>query len=336
VTNELCTVHYVPTITIAKTGLVDDTAKVPAPGDGVTWDFVVTNTGPVALTAMTLVDTMHPDTQFAWGECTAADGMVFGPEESLSSLIMQPGDVLTCAGTSVLTQADIDAGLQINLNVTVTGTTEPVLDADGNVLDEGTTVSAESAASVQVSVTPGIELTKTAKLAEDESSVTWQFTMTNTGNTTLQEVSVTDEFPGLSEITYTWPDETRPGVLLPGEVGYGQATSVVTDEHREAGRILNTALVTGDVPPTEPTEPTEPEPTPTPTPSITPTPNDSTPSPSVSDEDTAEVILPTPTPVAPTGGGLATAGWLGWVALLAGLGACGALVLAGWRWRHTS
>ncbi|MCW1073762.1 DUF7507 domain-containing protein, partial [Streptococcus anginosus] len=55
-----------------------------------------------------------------------------------------------------------------------------------------------------------------------------------------------DDFPGRSEIEYSWPGEA--GVLAPGEKASASATSVLTQEQVDAGTVRNDASATGVTP----------------------------------------------------------------------------------------
>jgi uncharacterized repeat protein (TIGR01451 family) len=76
--------------------------------------------------------------------------------------------------------------------------------------------------------------------------ITYSFLITNSGNTTMSNVAVTDPLPGLSGITYgPWPGGTA-GVLDSGDSVTGSATLTITPEMATAGSVMNTASVTGD------------------------------------------------------------------------------------------
>src|SRR5699024_6664391 len=73
------------------------------------------------------------------------------------------------------------------------------------------------------------------------------FTVTNTGNTALTGVSVTDELEGISEVRFgDWPG--AEGTVAPGESVTATATCRLTETDMEAGHVDNTATVTGTPP----------------------------------------------------------------------------------------
>ncbi|MDR5699011.1 DUF7507 domain-containing protein, partial [Agromyces aerolatus] len=95
---------------------------------------------------------------------------------------------------------------------------------------------------------PGIQLVKTGSLTD--RVISYEFTVTNTGDVTLTEVSISDELAGLSEIVFgEWPAEA--GVLAPGESVTATATYRVTDADRATGSVTNSATATG-LPPAGP------------------------------------------------------------------------------------
>lgn len=73
-------------------------------------------------------------------------------------------------------------------------------------------------------------------------TVTYSFVVTNTGNVTLTDVTVTDPLPGLSAI------DCPATTLAPGESMTCTATYTVTLADAEAGEVQNTATVIGDSP----------------------------------------------------------------------------------------
>src|SRR5690606_20013723 len=103
---------------------------------------------------------------------------------------------------------------------------------------------------------PGIEITKSVTSTgpyTEGDVISYQFLVENTGDVTLTNVSVTDELPGLSAISYAWPG--ADGVLLAGESVTATATYTVTAADVDAGNVHNSAIA-GGTPPTTPTNPT--------------------------------------------------------------------------------
>ncbi|WP_143469834.1 MULTISPECIES: SdrD B-like domain-containing protein [unclassified Leucobacter] len=97
---------------------------------------------------------------------------------------------------------------------------------------------------------PSLKLEKSgvapAKI-EAGQPVTWTFTVTNTGNTRLENVRISDALPGISSIGFVqWPNAAQPGVLGTGETVTATATSPLTQAQIDAGVAVNTAKAEGD------------------------------------------------------------------------------------------
>src|SRR5690606_37086121 len=91
----------------------------------------------------------------------------------------------------------------------------------------------------------------------------YTFTVTNTGNVTMEDITVVDPLPGMPAVTL---DATT---LAPGAVATGSAVYTITQADIDGGEVVNLATVTGTPPTTDPTDPAQPI---TPVPS-TPDPN---------------------------------------------------------------
>ena len=142
-------------------GVADTAAK---PGDTIDYTITTTNTGEVVLTGVTVTDTLLADLACTWP----------GTPGTLAV-----GASVTCTGSYELTQADVDAGTVDNTATATSNETGPKQD------------------SYQVPVTqsPAIDIVKgpepPAAVARG-SLHTWTITVTNTGDVTLSDVTVTD------------------------------------------------------------------------------------------------------------------------------------------------
>ena len=185
-----------------------------APGEMITYSYTVTNIGAVTLTGVTVIDS-----ELGTIACTPAT--------------LTPGASATCpTATHVTTQADVDAG-SIHNTVTATGTPPT-----------GPNVSDEAQETVTGEQIPAIEIIKTASPQEytrPGQVITYHFVVTNTGNVTLQNVTVTDT--KLAAITHC--DRMAPVTLVPGAAMTCIATHVTTQADVDAGSIANTATATG-------------------------------------------------------------------------------------------
>lgn len=245
------TVAAAPSLAIAK---IATPATVTAAGQTVTYSFVVTNTGNVTLHDVDVTEGAFSGT-----------GAVSAIECPVAPLA--PGSALTCTATYSPTQADLDAGAPITNSASASG-------VDPN---ETAVASQSATAVVQVSGAAALEL----EIAVDNpvvsgpgQTVTYTFTVTNTGAVTLRDVAITDvDFSGSGGIpTIVCPS----GDVLPGESVICTATYITTEADAAAGRIDLTASATATGPDGAQVEapegqvevvlPSDSEPTPTPTP----------------------------------------------------------------------
>lgn len=205
-----------PAISLVKTGVLD--------GDTLDYGFIVTNTGNVTLSGVTIVDELNGLSEISYGEWPAAAG------------VLAPGQSVTGTASYAVTTPDRDAGL-ISNTATTTGTPP-----------RGPDVSDDDDFDQPLDSNPGISLVKIGAL--DGDSIEYSFTATNTGRVTLSSVSITDELEGLSEISFgQWP--SVEGVLAPGQSVTATASYAVTQTDRDAGTVDNSATTTG-MPPSGP------------------------------------------------------------------------------------
>ncbi len=145
--------------------------------------------------------------------------------------VLAPGASTTCTATYTLTQVDVDAGVVDN-TATATGT-DP---NDTDVTDTDTV-------STPIPASPGITVDKQAGVPSGNSagdSIDYTFLVTNTGNVTLDPVSVDD--PTTNPVT------CPVTVLAPGESTTCTATYTLSQVDVDAGHVANTATVTGTDP----------------------------------------------------------------------------------------
>jgi uncharacterized repeat protein (TIGR01451 family) len=210
-----------PSLTVTKSS---STTSYSAPGQPVAYNFLVTNTGNVTLSGISVNDTQSaPATQ-------ANLSAISCPKSTLA-----PGASETCTATYTVTQADVNNG-SVNDTATASGT------APGAT---SPTTSASSSATVPAVRTPKITIVKSASITSFDAAgtpVTYSYKVTNTGNVTLNPVTVTDPMVGLSAITC-------PGTsLAPGAAETCTATYTTTKANVSAGAITNTATATGTAP----------------------------------------------------------------------------------------
>ncbi|MDQ4213819.1 DUF7507 domain-containing protein [Microbacterium sp. ASV81] len=213
-----------PTIALDK----QSASVVRDAGDPVTYTFTVTNTSALTLRNVTITDPMPRLSSLTFGAWPGAAG------------VLAPGQSVIATATYTASQADVDAG-RIDNTATAKGTTLG-----------GATATDRHSAEILINRTPAITLHKTGAYdpgtrGDAGDQLRYGFTVTNAGNTTLTNVTITDPLAGLTRITYTWPG--APGVLLPGQAATATASRTVTQADVDGLRgVTNTATVTSDAP----------------------------------------------------------------------------------------
>jgi gliding motility-associated-like protein/uncharacterized repeat protein (TIGR01451 family) len=192
-------VIQLPALSILKTSLVSSYGKL---GDVIGYELVVLNTGNVTLTDVLVED---PLANFSYTVSTLA-----------------VNQTITLTTTYTVTQADLDAGLIIN---TVTATTE----------FGSTTLTDSDDDTVYGQQFPGLALLKTARpivFTRLGEVITYDISVTNTGNVTLSNVLVTDPLTGLSQTISTLGASNTYTITTT----YG-----VTQANLDAGLVANLA-----------------------------------------------------------------------------------------------
>ncbi|MFE4593788.1 DUF7507 domain-containing protein [Streptomyces laurentii] len=214
------TTHAPPTSSLALTKSVSPTSATV--GDQVTYTYVATNTGETALSGLVVADT-----QFS-GSGTAP--MVICPATALA-----PGASVTCEATYVVTEADVQAGEVTN---TATATAQ---NPSGAAVDSAPASAIFTTHALPVS-SLGLTKSVTPTSATLGDQVTYTYVVTNTGNTALSGLAVTDTaFSGSG----TAPTVICPAATLaPGASVTCEATYVVTEADVQAGEVTNTATAT--------------------------------------------------------------------------------------------
>ncbi len=210
-TSETVPAEGIPALTLSKAA--DAGASFAEVGDLIPYTFTVENTGTRAFAAPITVY----DDQLGEISC-------FAPSDADPDFIA--GEVATCTGTHIVTQADLDAGEVIN-------------DAYAQ-----TTYGVEDTVVTSPSVTETVDATLQPELTIEKDStpnpvstvgetVTYTLVATNTGNQTLSSVVVRDPMlPGLSCQTDTLPRDQSLTCI---------GTYVVTQADVDAGQLVNVA-----------------------------------------------------------------------------------------------
>ena len=217
-----------PALTLAKTA---SPATVNAAGQTITYSFVITNTGNVTETNATVVE----------GKFTGT-GTLSSVSCPAGAASLAPGDQVTCTATYTVTQADIDAG---TLSNTATAHATPPTGTPGPTVSPASTVVVNEPATAALSVVKTASPT-TVNAAGDK--VTYSFAVTNTGNVTIDGVTINDSsFSGTGTLSaITCP--TGAAALAPAATITCTATYKVTQRDLDAGTVTNTADATGTSP----------------------------------------------------------------------------------------
>ena len=154
-----------------------ETSKGPYLKNGtVTYDIVVTNTGNVSLTNLTVAD----------------DSAVLGTCVPAQPGSLLPGESMTCAATHVVTQSDIEKGSYTN-----------IASADSVETEPGT-----STVTVPVTAQPMIGIAKqmvsSTKVSAGVYDVTFNMLVENYGNVDLSDLQVTDDLAAVFTLPTTF------------------------------------------------------------------------------------------------------------------------------------
>ena len=193
---------YTSALEVTKT----PSAKTANVGESVTYQFLVKNTGSVTINALSLTDDKL--------------GTITLDRNSLPA-----GETATGSATYTVVEADLPGPLA------------NVASATGTDL-LGATVSAQAKASVQLTYTAALQVTKTssANTAAVGENVTYQFSVSNTGNVTINALTLTDD--KLGDITLD------TALLAAGATATGSATHTVIEADLP-GPLTNVATAKG-------------------------------------------------------------------------------------------
>ncbi|WP_215226545.1 DUF7507 domain-containing protein, partial [Echinicola shivajiensis] len=206
---------YAPNINIEKT--VDQTS-ISAPGT-LTYTITVTNTGNQSLTGVSVTDDFAGGANFVGGDTDNDNQLDLNESWQYSA-------------TYAVTQEDIDAGDDL-VNTAVVSSNE--------------TDDASADATTTIDQTPGIAIEKVVDVDEINAPTTLNYTITvtNTGNVSLTNISVTDAFA--NGASYVSGDEDGDDELDLDEEWIYSASYNATQANIDAGAdLVNTAIVSSN------------------------------------------------------------------------------------------
>lgn len=200
---------------VTKTAFPSSFSRV---GEKITFNVVATNTG-----AQTLADVTVKDPQITLG-CTPST-----PVKALAS-----GAKVRCTGTYTTTQADLDAGSITN---TATGTAKK---PDGDKITEAATAEVTANTSSSLAVAKIVSPTTYANVGD---VLTYTVVVTNTGTTSLSNVTVADPKASL-----TCSPSTPVATLAPAATITCSGEYAVNQADIDSSSVTNTATATGTDP----------------------------------------------------------------------------------------
>ncbi|MEV0212065.1 hypothetical protein [Micromonospora sp. NPDC050695] len=236
----------IPHPAIAITKSVTPTV-VSAAGDVITYQFVVSNTGTTPLSAVTV-----DETEFS-GTGTPGAITCGTPPVANGSVSLPAGASTTCTSTYTVTAADVEAGRITNTAVAAgTPPTIPGQDPPAPVRSGPATAEVTATRGAAITV---VKSSSTDKITRPGQQVPFQFVVTNTGQVTLTDVTVTDtptapaSPANLGPIT-CGPDRTPNGsvTLAAGATVTCAATYTVSKADYHHGSLRNNATATGTPP----------------------------------------------------------------------------------------
>ncbi|MCB0582061.1 MAG: DUF11 domain-containing protein [Phaeodactylibacter sp.] len=221
-----------PELTVEKVDALDDGGDGLQAGDVIDYSITVTNTGNVTISGVTVND---PELQ----------GVICVPAAPAT---LAPGEQMVCTGFIVLAQADLDAGSYSN-TATATGQ-----DPNGTPITDGSD-DPDTATPNDPTVTPlpqNPELTTEKVDFPDYGAngtpdigdvIDYQITVTNTGNVTITNVTISD--PMLSGLLCS---PAAPATLAPGESMVCTGFYQLTQTDLESRIVSNQATANGTDP----------------------------------------------------------------------------------------
>ena len=198
-------------------------------GEEITYKITVLNDGNLTITDITVTDEL---TEEEW---------------TIESLAPDASQEFTTKYT--VTEADILAGKVLNV-ATATGTS-PDPDDPNPPIDPGEDPEPTEEKNGHITITKVTTSTpENGKAYAKDEEITYEITVTNDGNLTITDITVTDELTG---------NEWTIASLAPEATEVFEATYTVTSDDVKKGSVLNVATAKGTSPdPDEPDVPVEP------------------------------------------------------------------------------
>ncbi|UCH26702.1 MAG: DUF11 domain-containing protein, partial [Trueperaceae bacterium] len=192
-------------------------------GETIDYEFLVSNDGNVTLTNISVTDPLVSEISCPSGNPIS---------------LLAPGASESCTGSYTLSQDDVDAGERDNTATADSDQTDPVSDDETVVLPQNPSIAIVKSGEFQDEDGDG--------LAQPGETIGYTFIVTNTGNVSLTNVTVTDPLPGLSAISFDGGDSDGDGELDVDETWTYSASYTVTQGDIDAGSVENLATADSD------------------------------------------------------------------------------------------
>ncbi|MCZ8163087.1 MAG: hypothetical protein O9275_20685, partial [Microcystis sp. LE19-196.1B] len=204
-----------PSLTLVKTGVFNDENENGRAdsGETISYTFLVTNTGNVSLTNVTVSDPM----------VTVSGGPI--------SLAVGEDSGNTFTATYTIDQDDVNAGEVVNTASADSDETDPV----------------DSEETTNLPQVPFLEFSKSTDTEEYSTLgevIRYKLTLVNSGNLPIEDVEVSDPLATTGP-DYLVGDLNSNGILEIGEAWIYVATVSITQKHLDDGFFINIAKATG-------------------------------------------------------------------------------------------
>ncbi|QCE43223.1 Ig-like domain-containing protein [Psychroserpens sp. NJDZ02] len=235
-------------LNIVKSAAIANAEECLVLGSEVTYTFTVTNTGTVSVNSITITDAL------LGGNITT--DLVLAGDTNTNGVIEPTETWIYTANNYTVTQADVDAGIITNTvtvdGIEILGNTE-VTATDTYVIDENNTevMFCTPTALLNIVKTGVFNNDNANDCTEVDETITYTFTVTNTGTLSLENVVITDPLLVNAatpvSVTYVSGDLNSNDVLEPTETWIYTATYLVTQLDIDATQVVNTATATATV-----------------------------------------------------------------------------------------
>ena len=216
--------NHKPTFTVEKSATTD---RYHNPGDIITYQVIITNTGQVAIEGLIIEDTLVPFEEMTLEESLTEDG------------ILEVGEIWTLTYTYTITDEDVANGHVLNV-VSVTDPLDPEnpQEDDEEIFKPSYTVD---------------------KMASEETYenigdiLNYTVLIVNTGQVAIENLVIEDSLVPFEDMTLE-ESMTEDGILEVGETWTLTYQHTVTEEDLERGYVLNLVRVTDPQDPDNPEE----------------------------------------------------------------------------------